>query len=131
MLADALTSLLAIVALLAGKFLGAAWLDPAMGIVGAVLVSRWSFTLIRDSARVLLDTQVSVDELASIRDAIEADSTDRVADLHVWRIGHGIYAADVAIVSEDPLSPDAYRQKMSPSINIVHATVEVNRCVDH
>ncbi len=130
-LADALTSLLAIFALLAGKFLGATWMDPAMGIVGAVLVSRWSLGLIRDSGRVLLDTQVDPTDLVRIRDSLESDSTDRVTDLHVWLIGHGIYAAEVSIVSDDPLQPADYRLKMSDGLNVVHATVEVNRCKDH
>ncbi len=93
-LADALTSILAIAALLAGKYFGANWLDPAMGIVGAILVTRWSYGLIRDSSQVLLDRQADEHQLTELRESIEGASSDRVSDLHIWSIGHGIYAAD-------------------------------------
>jgi cation diffusion facilitator family transporter len=130
-LADALTSVLAIVALLAAKFYGLNWLDPFMGIVGAALVSRWSYGLIKDSARVLLDRQADDDMLAAIRQSLEADSGDRVTDLHCWSIGPGIYAADLAIVSDNPRSPADYRSRIPAGLGIVHATVEVHRCPDH
>jgi len=130
-LADALTSVLAIVALLAAKFYGLNWLDPFMGFVGAALVARWSFGLIRDSARVLLDRQADDEVLAAIRVSLERDSGDRVTDLHCWTIGPGIYAADVAIVSDDPKSPDDYRSRIPHGLGIVHATVEIHRCPDH
>jgi len=130
-LADALTSLLAIVALLAAKFYGANWLDPFMGIVGAALVARWSYGLIRDSARILLDRQASADLVGAIRNAIEKDSADRVTDLHCWSIGHGIYAADIAIVSDVPQPPDHYRSLLPSALGIVHATIEVHRCPAH
>jgi len=130
-LADALTSVLAIVALLAAKFYGLNWLDPFMGIVGAALVSRWSYGLIRDSARVLLDRQADVATLAAIRESLERNTGDRVTDLHCWSIGPGIYAADFAIVSDDPGSADEYRSRIPQELGIVHATVEVHRCPDH
>jgi len=129
-LADALTSLLAIVALLAGKYMGAGWLDPAMGIVGAVLVARWSWGLIRDTGRVLLDRQAEDHHLAVLREAIEGSSTDRITDLHVWSIGHGIFAAEIAIVSDEPRTPDYYKAQIPPQLDIVHATVEIIRCPD-
>jgi cation diffusion facilitator family transporter len=127
-LADALTSVMAIVALLAGKYLGAQWLDPVMGLVGAVLVARWSYGLIRDTAWVLLDRQMPEQQLDALRVAIEGKSTDRVTDLHMWTIGHGIFAAEMAIVSEAPRAPDYYKSLIPVSLNIVHATVEVHRC---
>ena len=130
-LADALTSVLAIVALLAAKFYGLNWLDPLMGIVGAALVSRWSYGLIKDSARVLLDRQAGDDVLAAIRQSLEIGSGDRVTDLHCWSIGPGIYAADLAIVSDDPRAPADYRSKIPAGLGIVHATIEVHRCPDH
>jgi cation diffusion facilitator family transporter len=130
-LADALTSVLAIVALLAAKLYDANWLDPFMGIVGAALVARWSYGLIRDSARVLLDRQAEDEMIAAIRESVERDSGDRVTDLHCWNIGPGIYAADLAIVSEKPNSPDEYRARIPARLGIVHATVEVHRCPDH
>lgn len=130
-LADALTSLLAIVALLAGKFMGAVWLDPAMGIVGAALVARWSYGLIRDTSRVLLDNQAEEHQVVALRKSIEGNSTDRVTDLHVWSIGHGIFAAELAVVSDQPQSPDHYKSLIPSELNVVHATVEVHNCNDH
>jgi cation diffusion facilitator family transporter len=130
-LADALTSLLAIVALLAGKYMGAGWLDPVMGLVGAVLVARWSYGLIRDTSRVLLDSQADEHNAVALRESIEGHSTDRVTDLHLWSIGHGIFAAEIAVVSDDPRSADYYRSLIPSNLNIVHATVEVHRCDDH
>lgn len=130
-LADAVTSLLAIVALLAGKYYGANWLDPIMGIVGGVLVARWSFGLIRDTSRVLLDTQVDEKRLALLQESIEKDTTDRVSDLHVWSIGHGIFAAEIAIVSDAPNSPGYYKSLIPAELAIAHATVEIQRCEDH
>ncbi len=127
-LADALTSILAIAALLAGKFFGAGWLDPAMGIVGAVLVTRWSFGLIRDSSRVLLDQQGEERQVAEIREALERDSSDRVTDLHLWSIGHGMFAVEITLVSHQPLTPDQYKALIPTKFNVVHATVEVHEC---
>jgi len=125
-LADALTSILAIAALLAGKYFGASWLDPAMGFVGAVLVAKWSFGLIRDSSRVLLDKAADPQMLEELRQSIEGNSSDRIADLHMWSIGHGIYAAELAIVSDRPATPDHYKSRIPARLNIVHATVEVH-----
>lgn len=130
-LADALTSLLAIVALLAGKYLGAHWLDPAMGIVGAALVARWSYGLIRDTARVLLDRQAEDEHLAVLRESIEGNSTDQIADLHLWTIGHGIFAAEMTIVSDHPKAPDYYKSLIPSGLNIVHTTVEIHQSSDH
>jgi cation diffusion facilitator family transporter len=127
-LADALTSLLAIGALLGGKYLGANWLDPAMGIVGAFLVTRWSYGLIRASSQVLLDHQADEGALADLRESIEAGTTDRVADLHVWSIGPGMLAAEIAVVSHEPGPPDAYKARIPNALNVVHATVEVHSC---
>ena len=130
-LADALTSVLAIIALLAAKFYGVNWLDPFMGLVGAALVTRWSYGLIRDSAKVLLDRQADEKTLAAIRESLERNAGDRVTDLHCWHIGPGIYAADLAIVSDPPRSPDEYRSEIPPELGIVHATIEVHHCPDH
>ena len=130
-LADALTSILAIAALLAGKYVGANWLDPAMGFVGAALVARWSFGLIRDSSRVLLDKEASDEMVSELRNSIESNSSDRIADLHLWSIGHGIFAAEIAIVSDNPATPSHYKTLIPDHLNVVHATVEVNRCTEH
>ncbi len=130
-LADALTSLLAIVALLAGKYYGLNWLDPVMGILGAVLVARWSYGLIRDSGKVLLDRQASQDNVELLKQSLETDTSDRVSDLHVWSIGHGIYAAEISIVSDDPKTPEHYKSLIPDNLNIVHTVVEVHRCPAH
>lgn len=124
-LADALTSLLAIVALLAGKFLGQTWLDPAMGIVGAALVAHWSFGLARSTTRVLLDRQGPEPVLAVIREGIESRDGNRVTDLHLWSIGPGIFAAVVSVVTDRPKSAEHYKSLLLPGLGIVHLTVEV------
>ncbi len=130
-LADALTSLLAIAALLAGKYMGASWLDPVMGIVGAVLVTRWSFGLIREAGGVLLDSQADAHRLDELKKAIEEKTLDRVTDLHLWRIGHGIFAAEIAIVSDAPQSPKHYKSLIPKNLAVAHVTVEVHQCIDH
>ena len=130
-IADALTSILAIAALLAGKYFGANWLDPAMGFVGAALVARWSLGLIRDSSRVLLDKEASNEMVSELRKSIESDSSDRIADLHLWSIGHGIFAAEIAIVSDNPATPSHYKTLIPDRLNVVHATDEVHRWTEH
>tara|TARA_R110002049_G_C9104501_1_gene557253 strand:+ start:234 stop:1172 length:939 start_codon:yes stop_codon:yes gene_type:complete len=130
-MADALTSFLAIGALLAGKYWGAGWLDPAMGIVGAVLVARWSFGLLRETGRVLLDQQANDKIIHQLIEAIEKSGTDRVSDIHVWSIGQGVYSAAIAIVSDVPKPPEHYRTLLPMQINIVHTTIEVHQCPSH
>ncbi len=125
-LADALTSFLAIFALLAAKYFAANWLDPVMGIVGACLVARWSIRLIADSSRVLLDAQS--DGAGRLRQAIEGTGSDRVSDLHFWEIGHDIFAAEVVIVSHEPASVDEYKARIPSDLRIAHVTVEIHRC---
>ena len=109
-LADALTSLLAIFALLAAKLFAATWLDPVMGVVGAALVTRWSVGLLRETSRVLLDAQAAGGATERLREAVEAKGGDRVADLHLWSIGPNIQAAAIVVVSDEPQSPDHYRR---------------------
>lgn len=130
-LADALTSLLAIFALLAAKYLGLQWMDPIMGIVGAILITRWSWGLLRDTSQVLLDRHVhELDE--KIRDVIETGTSDRISDLHVWSIGPGIYAGIIAIVSDAPATPHDYRDRVRQRMpQLVHVTFEVEQCAGH
>ncbi|MBZ9558461.1 MULTISPECIES: CDF family Co(II)/Ni(II) efflux transporter DmeF [unclassified Modicisalibacter] len=126
-LADALTSLLAIVALLAGKYAGWHWMDPLMGGVGAILVSHWSWRLLKDTASVLLDRRRNDLETA-VKDAIE-DGDARVSDLHVWAIGPGLDAAIVSLVAHEPATPDVYRRRIRACCrSLVHVTVEPQRC---
>lgn len=126
-LADALTSVLAIVALTMGSLYGWNWLDPTMGIVGALVIARWSWGLIRDTGRVLLDYVPGDEDLPDeIRAAIETGS-DRITDLHVWQLGPGHHGAILSIRSTDPLEPAAYRAKLSHIHDLSHLTVEVER----
>ena len=125
-LADALTSVLAIGALLTGKYLGWGWMDPVMGIVGAILVARWSWGLVRDTSRVLLDQQAPAVLREAVRDVVESSGTDRVADLHVWSIGPELYAAVLSVVSDTPQEPEVYTRKLE-EIGLAHATVEIHR----
>ena len=127
-LADAMTSVLAIFALLFGKYLRQQWLDPCMGLVGATLVVRWSWGLLRSSARVLLDLQAPDEVLEPIRKSIESEGDNRVSDLHVWSVGPGIYAAEIAIVSSRPRDPDDYYKLLPGDLGLVHVTVETHRC---
>jgi cation diffusion facilitator family transporter len=126
-LADALTSLLAIFALLAGKFLGLNWMDPLMGVVGAILVARWSLGLIHDTSSVLLDHQAADSILERTRSAIEGVDDNHVADLHIWSIGPGIYSASLAVVSSTPKPPEDYKALIPGNLGIVHTVVEVHR----
>ena len=123
-LADALTSLLAIVALLAAKYLGAAWMDPVMGLVGGVLVARWSWGLLDSTSRVLLDRQAPEPVLRAVQAAVEGLSA-RVADLHVWEIGPGYRAAIVAVESERLLAPAELAAVIPPELGIAYLSLEV------
>lgn len=127
-MADALTSLLAIVALLSAKYFGWIWMDPVMGIVGAVLVGRWAINLLKKTASVLLDRQAPEALETSIRHAIESDGDSRVTDLHVWAIGPGIYSAQIALVAHHPAGPDDYKQRLPESLHLVHVGVEIHVC---
>jgi Co/Zn/Cd efflux system component len=115
------------VALLGGKYLGANWLDPVIGILGAFLVARWSYGLIRDTAKVLLDRQADAQRARQLRESIEDGTDDRVTDLHYWTIGHDIYAAELVIVSANPATPTQYRARIPAHLKVVHATIEVHR----
>ena len=127
-LADALTSLLAIFALLTGKYLGLNWMDPAMGIVGATLVARWSLGLIRTTSSILLDHQAPGIMLEKTRAAIESIDNNRISDLHIWSIGPGIYSATITVVSDAPRTPEHYKSLIPGDLGIVHTTVEVHDC---
>lgn len=127
-MADALTSLLAIVALLSAKYFGWVWMDPIMGLVGAVLVARWSYGLLGTTAFVLLDRQAPEELQTAVQDAIERDGDSRVTDLHVWSIGPGIFSAQIALVAHDPATPDEYKGRIPRSVGLVHTSVEVHVC---
>lgn len=127
-LADALTSLLAIIALLAAKYFGAVWMDPVMGIVGAALVARWSLGLMRASSAVLLDRQGPPHIVEAVRESLEGLDGNRVADLHLWSIGPQIYAAEVTIVTHEPKAATHYRSLIPSHLGIRHISIEVHAC---
>lgn len=122
-LADALTSVLAIAALLAGRYLGWVWLDPVMGIVGAIVIAKWAVGLMRDSAAVLLDvTDAQVAD--EIRELLESSDDVRISDLHVWQVGPQARAAIVSVVATADVSADAIRERLAPVHELSHLTVE-------
>ena len=125
-LADALISLLAIFALLGAKYLGLIWADPAMGVVGSILVARWSLGLIRNTAQILLDREAPANISASVRDCIESQDDNRIVDLHIWAVGPNIYSVILAVVAHHPRRPDYYKALIPKNLHIVHATVEVH-----
>jgi cation diffusion facilitator family transporter len=127
-LADALTSVFAIVALLTGKLLGWTWMDPVMGIVGALVIARWSAGLLLDTSAVLLDAEVARSRREAIRSAIEGGGDDRVSDLHVWRVGPRHLAAIVSVVATTPEPPSVYKERLEGFHDLAHVTVEVHPC---
>lgn len=126
-IADAATSVLAIIALLGGKLWQANWLDPVMGIVGALMVSIWAYGLLRDTGRVLLDAEMDAPVVAEIREVVAASPVPaRISDLHVWRVGKGKYACILALETAEPVDPDSFRQQLAIHEELVHVTVEIN-----
>ncbi len=126
-LTDALTSVLAIAALLGGKLLAWGWMDPVMGLVGAGVILVWSRGLLRDTGRVLLDREMDHPVVAEIREVLEAEPGTRVTDLHVWRVGRASFACLVCVAADAPLTPDEYRKRLCIHEELVHVTVEVCR----
>ncbi|MCL4203333.1 MAG: CDF family Co(II)/Ni(II) efflux transporter DmeF [Pirellulaceae bacterium] len=126
-LADALTSVLAIIALLAAKYFGYVWMDPAMGVIGAVLVARWSLGLLRSTSAILLDRQGPADIREQIRASIESDGDSRIADLHLWSIGPNLYAAVITVVARAPSTPDQYKARLPDHLGLAHISVEIHQ----
>ena len=124
-LADALTSLTAIFALLGGKLWGLNWLDPLMGIAGSLLVARWSWGLLRQTSRVLLDHQAPAVVVEAVRSALEDQGGVAVVDLHVWDIGPGLRAGAIVLRADDPQPPAHYRERLPHHAGLVHVTIEV------
>ncbi|MGD9289323.1 MAG: CDF family Co(II)/Ni(II) efflux transporter DmeF [Desulfobacterales bacterium] len=127
-LADALTSLLAIFALTAGKALGWIWMDPIMGVVGALIITKWSYGLLVDTGKVLLDRDVNQEAIFEIKSIIESDSDNRISDIHVWRVGPHHLSVIISIVTHFPKSPEYYKNLLTAYDEITHVTVEVNEC---
>jgi cation diffusion facilitator family transporter len=127
-LADALTSILAIVALLSAKYFGLIWMDPLMGIIGGVMVFRWSLGLLLTTSHVLLDKNGPEDIKQRIRESLEVDGDSRVSDLHFWSVGPNIYSVIVSVVACNPREPEQYKKLIPSGLGLVHVTVEISRC---
>lgn len=133
-LADALTSVLALIALYSGKFYGWHWLDPAMGIVGGLIISRWAISLMKETSPVLLDESIAVKHKSAIKNIIENDADNRISDLHVWRVGPDHFAAIISVVTHQPKQPGYYKELIKQGRHhanlpkLMHVTVEVHEC---
>ena len=126
--ADAFTSVLAILALAGGWWFGWSWLDPVMGIVGAVLVALWAKGLLLETGKVLLDREMDHPVVAEIKDVVESDAQSQVADLHVWRVGKKVYACAVTVVTRDrALTPALVRERLAVHEEIIHSTIEIHQ----
>jgi cation diffusion facilitator family transporter len=127
-LADAATSVFAIVALLGGLYFGAAWLDPVMGLVGAALVTVWAWGLLRDTGRVLLDAEMDAPVVEKVRAFIERGPVPaRITDLHVWRVGRAKYACVVSLTTASDKDVEYFRRALCVHQELAHVTVEVDR----
>jgi len=127
--ADAATSVLAILALIGGKLWGADWLDPLMGIAGAALVGVWAYGLLRDSGRVLLDAEMDAPVSDEIREVIATSPIPAtITDLHVWRVGKGKYACILSLATASNATPDYFKDLLSIHEELVHITVEIHPC---
>ncbi len=127
-LADALTSILAILALFAGKFLGWIWMDAAMGAIGAMVISKWSYNLLRETSGLLLDGAIDKQTKRDIIHQIEQDADNRVVDLHVWYLSEDHLAATISLVTHYPQEPEYYKTLLAPISALSHVLVEVNPC---
>jgi cation diffusion facilitator family transporter len=127
-LADALTSVLAITALIAGLYFGWVWMDPVMGIVGAVVIARWSWGLLRDTSQVLLDASGDSHLAGHVRELLEVGN-DRLADLHLWRVGPGRFAMIASLVSDRPREVGHYKARLVSLPELAHVTIEVQPCM--
>ena len=126
--ADAFTSVLAIIALVGGWLYGWSWLDPVMGIVGAIMVALWAKGLLLEAGKVLLDREMDHPVVAEIKDVVEADTQSQVADLHVWRVGKKVYACALTVVTRDrALTPALVRERLTVHEEIIHSTIEIHQ----
>jgi cation diffusion facilitator family transporter len=126
-LADAAVSILAVVGLVIAREVGWLWIDAVMGIIGAAVISNWALGLIRDAGSVLLDIRPDAELVRSVRECLERGS-DRVADLHLWRVGPGHNAVVATIVSHEPQAPNFYKGRLANFPGLNHVTIEVERC---
>jgi cation diffusion facilitator family transporter len=125
-IADAATSVLAIIALVGGKLYGVGWLDPVMGMVGSILVARWAVGLLRESGKILLDAEMDQPVVEEIRALVTAQfTTAAISDLHVWRVGRDSYACILGLVATTPIRAEDVRRQLVIHEELVHVTVEI------
>jgi cation diffusion facilitator family transporter len=126
-LADAAVSILAVIGLVIARELEWLWIDAAMGIIGAIVISNWALALVRATGAVLLDIRPNDQLVGSVRECLELGS-DRIADLHLWRVGPGHNAVVATIVSHEPQAPSFYKERLANLPGLSHVTIEVERC---
>jgi len=127
-LADALTSLFAIFALLLGKYYGWNWLDPVMGIVGGIIITKWSIGLVKETSPILLDENINKKYQEKIKEKIENDSDNLISDIHIWKVSANHYAAIISIVTHSAKPTDYYKELLQDFHKLSHITIEVNEC---
>jgi cation diffusion facilitator family transporter len=127
-LADALTSIFAIIALFAGKFLGWVWMDAAMGFISAAVIAKWSYGLVRHTGLILLDGAIDKQTKLAVVNAIEEDADNRVTDLHIWYVGQHHLAATISLVTHYPQTSEYYKSLLKDIPSLAHVSVEVNHC---
>jgi len=127
-LADALTSVLAIIALLGAKLLNLTILDPLMGIVGSILIFKWSFGLLKETSAILLDKDTNEGLAAEVRQSIETDNETKISDLHLWKIGQNKYSCIISLVADNPKTPLQYKQSLKDIHELGHVSIEVTHC---
>jgi cation diffusion facilitator family transporter len=126
--ADAMTSVLAIAALLGAKYFDVVWLDPFMGIVGAGLIIRWSFSLLKDTGYILLQRETDGKIADEIRKEIESDNDSKICDLHLWKVAQDQYACILSVVTSKNISIDEYKKRLKGVHELIHITIEINEC---
>lgn len=126
--ADALTSVLAIVALLGAKYFYLNWLDPFMGIVGAGLIIRWSFLLLKDTGGILLEREMDNPIVNEIKNEIECDGDSKISDLHIWKVAQNKYSCIIALVTGGKYSIEEYKTRLNKVHELAHISVEINKC---
>lgn len=126
--ADAMTSVLAVLALLSAKYFNFIWLDPFMGIVGAGLIIHWSYLLLKDTGGILLEREADNFIQKEIRHEIESDGDSKISDLHIWKVAQNKYACIVSVVVEARCSIEEYKERLKKIRQLAHVTIEINDC---
>ena len=127
-LTDAITSVLAIMALFGAKYFGLNWLDPFMGVVGAALIIRWAYLLLKETSNILLDRQVNTPLKGRIIERMESDGDTRVCDLHLWKVEQNRYSCIISLVSGTGAIVDEFKERLEDIRELSHITIEANPC---